>query len=64
MEGEGCRVEGGDRWGVRGEWVGGRGVGMEGWLRGGGMGFPAGPRQQDFVQAWQFAARLHKMKLV
>ena len=26
------------------------------------MGFPAGPRQRDFVQAWQFAARLHKMK--
>ena len=28
------------------------------------MGFPAGPRQRDFVQAWQFAARLHKMKHV
>ena len=28
------------------------------------MGFPAGRRQRDFVQAWQFAARLHKMKQV
>ena len=28
------------------------------------MGFPAGPRQRDFVQAWQVAARLHKMKHV
>ena len=26
------------------------------------MGFPAGPRHRDYVQAWQFAARLHKMK--
>ena len=28
------------------------------------MGFPAGPRQRDFMQASQFAARLHKMKHV
>ena len=30
----------------------------------GGGGFPAGPRQRDFVQAWQFATRLYKMKQV
>ena len=57
-------LEGGG--GVRGGvwWKGNCEGGVWEWrgIEGGGMGVPAGPKQRDVVEAWQVAARLHKMK--